>query len=95
MTFAGILLGLLNCLLLAVIIVLVGAIVAWIASVLQWPIPENIQRIFLLIVLLIFIICVVSLLVGTPMVHFIGRAHLITPAFGSAAGGPQIGLAAF
>jgi hypothetical protein len=40
------------------------------------PIPWNIQRIFRLIVLLIFIICVASLLLGAPMVHFFGRAEL-------------------
>jgi len=53
---------------------LLGAIVAWVASIFDWPIPWNIQRIYLLICLLIFIICVATLLVGTPMVHFIGRS---------------------
>jgi hypothetical protein len=72
MTVAGILLGILNCIVLAAILVLVGAIIAWVAAMFEWPIPWNIQRIFLLIVLLTFIICAVSLLVGTPMVHFLG-----------------------
>jgi hypothetical protein len=55
--------------LVAAILVLIGAIVVWVASIFQWPIPWNIQRIYLLIVLLVFIICMVSLMVGAPMVH--------------------------
>jgi hypothetical protein len=74
MSIAGILIGILNCVLLAAILVLVGAIIAWVASIFEWPIPWNIQRLFLLIVLLVFIICVVSLLLGAPMVHFFGHA---------------------
>jgi hypothetical protein len=73
MSVAGLLIGVLNCILLAAILVLVGAIVAWVASIFEWPIPWNIQRIYLLICLLIFIICVASLLLGAPMVHFLGR----------------------
>jgi hypothetical protein len=69
MSIVGILIGVLNCVLVAAILVLLGAIIVWVASIFQWPIPWNIQRIYLLIVLLVFIICVVSLLVGAPMVH--------------------------
>jgi hypothetical protein len=70
MSIVGILVGLLNCVLVAAILVLIGAIIVWVASMFQWPIPWNIQRIFLLIVLLVFIICAISLMVGAPMVHF-------------------------
>jgi hypothetical protein len=70
MSIAGILIGVLNCVLVAAVLVLLGAIIVWVASLFQWPIPWNIQRIYLLIVLLVFIICVISLLVGAPMVHF-------------------------
>ena len=72
MSIMAILIGVLNCALLAAILVLVGYIVVWIASIFQWPIPWNIQRIYLLIVLLIFIICIVTMIAGTPMVHFVG-----------------------
>lgn len=71
MSILGFLIEILNCVLLAAVLVLVGAIIVWVASIFEWPIPWNIQRIFLLIVLLIFIICVITGLVGTPMVHFI------------------------
>jgi hypothetical protein len=72
MAVTAILLGILNCVVLAAVLVLVGAIIVWVATIFEWPIPWNIQRIFLLIVLLMFIICVVSLLAGAPMVHFFG-----------------------
>jgi hypothetical protein len=75
MTIAGILIGVLNCILLVAVLVLLGAIVAWVASLFEWPLPWNIQRIYLLICLLIFIICVASLMLGTPMVHFIGSGR--------------------
>lgn len=76
MSLAGILIGLLNCVLLVAILVLLGAIVAWVASIFQWPIPWNIQQIYLLICLLVFIICVASLLLGAPMVHFFHASNL-------------------
>lgn len=72
MSIAVLLLGVLNCFLLAAVLVLVGAIIVWLAGWFEWPVPWNIQRIYLGIVLLIFIICVVSLLLGSPMVHFVG-----------------------
>lgn len=72
MSVAAIIIGVLNCVLLAAILALLGAIGVWVASLFQWPIPWNIQRIYLLIVLLIFVTCVFSLLLGVPMVHFFG-----------------------
>ena len=72
MSAIGLLVGVMNCVILAAVLVLIGAICVWIASIFEWPIPWNIQRIFLLIVLLIFIVCVIGLLVGEPMVTFFG-----------------------
>jgi hypothetical protein len=73
MSIAGILIGILNCILLVAIVVLLGALVAWVASMFGWPIPQNIQHIYLGICLLLFVICVATLLLGTPMVHILGR----------------------
>lgn len=70
MSIFGFLIEILNCLLLVAVLVLIGAIIVWVASIFEWPIPWNIQRIYLLICLLVFIICVISGLVGSPMVHF-------------------------
>jgi hypothetical protein len=72
MSVLGILIGLLNCVLVVAILVLVGAVIVWIAQIFEWPIPWNIQRIYLLVCLIVFIICAVSLLAGMPMVHFFG-----------------------
>ena len=69
MSVFGLLIGILNCVLLAAVLVLIGAIIVWVASMFSWPIPWNIQRIFLLIVLIIFVICALSDLFGYPMVH--------------------------
>lgn len=80
MSIAALLIGVLNCILLVAVLVLLGAIVVWVAQMFEWPIPWNIQRIYLLICLLVFIICVASLLLGAPMVHFFGRAAITGPA---------------
>jgi Na+-translocating ferredoxin:NAD+ oxidoreductase RnfD subunit len=73
MSVAGILIGVLNCILLAAVLVLVGAIIVWVSQIFEWAIPWNIQRIYLLICLLVFIICVASMMLGSPMIHFFGR----------------------
>lgn len=67
----GLLLGIIDAVLVAAILVLVGAIIVWAASIFEWPIPWNIQRLYLLIVLLIFIYEVIALLFGMPMVHIL------------------------
>jgi hypothetical protein len=72
MSVFGFLIEVLNCVLVVALLVLVGAIIVWVAQIFEWPIPWNIQRIYLLICLLVFIICVVSGLVGMPMVHLFG-----------------------
>jgi hypothetical protein len=73
MSILGILIGILNCVLLVAVLVLVGAIIVWVAQIFEWPIPWNIQRIYLLICLLVFIICAITMIAGQPMVHFFGR----------------------
>jgi hypothetical protein len=88
MTIASVLIGVLNCVLLVAILVLVGALVAWVASMFSWPIPWNIQRIYLLVVLIVFIICVVGLLLGSPTIHLID-INVVSSAFGSALSFPQ------
>jgi hypothetical protein len=73
MSATGILIGVLNCFVLAIILVLIGAIIVWLAGIFEWPIPWNIQRLYLGLVLLLTVICIVSLLVGVPMVHIFGH----------------------
>jgi len=69
---AALLIGVLNCVLVAAVLVLIGAVIVWVATIFEWPIPWNIQRVYLLIVLVIFVICVASGLLGSPMVHIWG-----------------------
>jgi len=69
----GLLIGVLNCVLVAAVLVLLGAIVVWVAGLFSWPVPWDIQRIYLLIVLVVFIICILSLAFGYPMVHLFGH----------------------
>lgn len=78
MTLSGILLGILNAVLLAVILVLVGAIIAWVVGALGWPVPWNIQRLYLAVVALIFLIYVVAVLFGAVPHWRIVGAPLLT-----------------
>lgn len=71
MSIVTILIGILNCAIVAAVLVLLGAIVLWVCSMFGWPIPVNIQRIYMLIVLLVFLICIVSDIAGSPMFHII------------------------
>lgn len=71
MSIGGLLLGVIDAVIVAAVMVLIGAIIVWAASIFEWPIPWNIQRIYLLIVLLIFIYAVIALLLGMPMVHIL------------------------
>jgi hypothetical protein len=75
MSVIGLLIGVLNCIIVAAVLVLVGLIIVWVAQIFEWPIPWNIQRVYLLIVLVVFIICVISLLSGAPMVHWLPLGH--------------------
>jgi hypothetical protein len=71
MTLAGILIGLINCIILAVILVLIGAIIQWVLSALGWPVPFTIVRLYLAVVALITLLCFIMLLLGSPMVHIV------------------------
>ena len=82
MTLVGILIGLLNCLLLAVILVLVGAIVQWLLVAFGWPPPANVVKLYMAIVALITVICVITLLLGAPMFHLI---HVSSSSIATAA----------
>ena len=71
MSLAGLLIGSLNCILLAVILVLVGAIIQWVMSALSWAVPPNIVKLYLAVAALITLICFITLLLGMPMIHII------------------------
>jgi hypothetical protein len=64
MTLSGLLLGLLNIVIVIVILVLIGAIIQWVMSTLGWPVPANVQKLFLAVVALIALAMLVALLLG-------------------------------
>lgn len=71
MSLAGILLGLINIALVVAILILIGYVALWIANMLGFTVPYNVQRIYLVIVLLIALYLIVALLLGMPVVHLI------------------------
>jgi hypothetical protein len=74
-SLGGLLLGIINIAIVIVILLLVGAIVVWFMSLMQWPIPWNIQRLYMAVVALIALYMLVALLLGLPTVRIVG-SHL-------------------
>jgi hypothetical protein len=72
MSIGGVLLGLINIAIVVAILVLVGAIIVMFAKWAQFPIDWNVQRLYLLVVLLIALYMLVALLLGLPSVRIIG-----------------------
>jgi hypothetical protein len=68
----GVLLGVINIAIVVAILVLIGAIIVMFANWAQFPIDWNVQRLYLLVVLLIALYMIVALLLGLPSVRIIG-----------------------
>jgi hypothetical protein len=81
MSLSGILLGLINIAIVIVILVLVGAIILWVLGLLGWPIPWNVQRLYLAVVALIALYMLVALLLGIPSLRVIGHANILGETF--------------
>jgi hypothetical protein len=78
MSLSGVLLGLINIAIYVAILVLVGLIIVWFASWLNFAIPQNIQRVYMVIVALIALYLILALLFGLPMpgpIRLVGRHH--------------------
>ena len=67
MSLSGVLLGLINIAIYIAILVLIGLIVVWFAGWLNFAIPENIQRVYMVIVALIALYLIVALFFGLPV----------------------------
>jgi len=80
MSLSGILLGLINIAIVVVILVLIGAIVVWVMSMLGWPIPWNVQRLYLAVVALIALFMLVALILGIPSIRVISQASMMVTA---------------
>jgi hypothetical protein len=72
MSLGGVLLGIINIAIVVAILVLVGAVIVMFANWAQFPIDWNVQRLYLLVVLLIALYMLVALLLGLPSVRIIG-----------------------
>jgi hypothetical protein len=66
-SLTAILLGIINIAIVVAILVLVGLVIVWFMSWLNFPIPENIQRVYMVIVALIALYMLVALLLGLPL----------------------------
>jgi hypothetical protein len=71
MSLSGILLGLINIGVVIAVLVLIGAVIVWVLGMLSFPIPQQIQRIYLAIVVLVALYMLVALLFGVPTIHLI------------------------
>jgi Na+/proline symporter len=74
LSLGGILLGIINIAIAVAILVLIGLIIVWFMGYLGFPIPERIQRVFMIIVALIALAMLVALLLGAPVpFHVVSR----------------------
>lgn len=71
MSLGGILLGVINVAIVIAILVLIGLIIVWFMSWLGFPVPETVQRAFMIVVALIALYMLVALLLGIPTVRVI------------------------
>lgn len=76
MSLTGLLLGVINAAIVAAIFVLIGAIIVMAAKWFSYSIDWNVQRLYLLVVLLIVLYMIVAMLLGLPTWRIIGHANL-------------------
>ncbi len=72
MSLSGLVLGVINIAIVIAVLVLVGAVILWFANALGWPVPANVQKIYLLVVALIGLYMIVALLFGIPTIRIVG-----------------------
>jgi hypothetical protein len=75
MSIAGLLLGIINIAIVVVILLLIGAIALWFLGLMGWPVPWNVQRLYMAIVALVALYMLAALLLGIPTVRIVG-SHL-------------------
>jgi hypothetical protein len=71
MTLAGVLLGVINAAILVAILVLIGAIIVWFCGMMSIIVPEQVRRIYLIVVALVGLYMIVALLLGMPTIRII------------------------
>jgi hypothetical protein len=74
MSLSGLVLGIINIAIVAAVLVLVGAVIVMFAKWMSFAVDWNVQRLYLLVVMLIVLYLFVALLFGLPSVRIIGAA---------------------
>jgi hypothetical protein len=73
MSLSAILLGIINIAIVVAILVLIGLVIVWFMSWLGFPIPDNIQKVYMVIVALIALYMLVAILFSLPVPFTIVR----------------------
>jgi len=66
-SLGAILLGIINIAIAVAILVLIGLVIVWFMGYLGFPIPAQIQKVFMIIVALIALYMLIALLLGLPL----------------------------
>lgn len=90
MSLTGILLGLINIAIVVAILVLIGYIIVWLLGILGFPVPAQVQKIFMVIVALIALYMLVAMLTGAPTWRIVGGGSQVPPIKGTIANPPSI-----
>lgn len=72
MTLGSLLLGFINIAIVVAVLILVGLVIEWFLTVMKFPPPDQLRRVYLIIVALIGLYMIVALLLGLPSVRLIG-----------------------
>lgn len=66
MTLSGVLLGLINIAIVIALFVLIGYVAMWILGLINFQVPDMVQKLYMVIVALIALYMIVALLLGMP-----------------------------
>jgi predicted ABC-type exoprotein transport system permease subunit len=77
MSLSGLVLGIINIAIVVVILLLVGAVILWFCSWLNFPVPAMVQKLYIAVVALIALYMLVALLLGIPSIRIISHAGLL------------------
>jgi hypothetical protein len=67
MSLGAVLLGIVNIAITVAILVLIGLVIVWFMGYLGFPIPAQVQKVFMIIVALIALYMIITLLLGLPL----------------------------
>ena len=71
MSLSGLLLGLVNIAIVVVVLLLIGAVILWFCSWLQFAVPANVQKLYVAVVALIALYMLIAIIFGIPSIRVI------------------------